>query len=230
MVISPRRLPVGNGNINILSENGVVWGFNEVDVCFEDTVRFLGGHPVIQLKQIHSADIWSAADIPPKTSGDGIILTQKEHIAIIKTADCVPLFFWNSTQTLAGVIHIGWRGLVLGIDKHLMDNLRNIQLDFTQLRFFFGPSISGSCYSVGEDVYSKFRDHPYRDRMFVNRDRNKFLLDLKVGIRAELTDAGISPRQICDSDICNHCATDRFPSYRRDGKSDVRIINFILLT
>ena len=134
MVISSRRLPAGDGNVNTLSENGVLLGFSEIGVHFEDTVRFLGNHPAIQLKQTHSADIWPAADISPKTSGDGIILTQRQQIAVIKTADCVPLFFWDPAQTLAGVIHIGWRGLALGIDKHLVDTLRNKELDFNRLR------------------------------------------------------------------------------------------------
>ena len=229
MVIPSRRQPVGNGYVNTLTEDGVLLGFSEIGVRFEDTIRYLGNHPVIQLKQTHSADIWTAADIPPKTSGDGIILTQRQQIAVLKTADCVPLFFWDSAQTLAGVIHIGWRGLALGIDKQLVDILRNIKLNFSRLRFYFGPSISGNCYRVGEDVYTEFPDHPHRDLMFAKLDRQKFRLDLKTGIRARLTGAGISSRQIFGSDLCNHCAVDRFPSYRRDGKSDKRIFNFILL-
>ena len=229
MAIVTQRRPLGNGHINIFNRQGVSWGFTEWGTRLDRVVEHLSGQSVIQLKQIHSADIWTQSDRSRKTEGDGIILTETQVVAVIKTADCVPLFVWDSSQSIAGVIHIGWRGLARGIDIRMMKELGRLGSDFSHLKFFLGPSISGTCYTVGEDVRTRFQEHPHRDLMFSSPDRGKFMLDLKAGIHAGLTAAGIRSDQIFASGICNHCETDRFPSHRRDGQSNARIFNFMVL-
>jgi YfiH family protein len=150
------------------------------------------------------------------------------RLAVIKTADCIPLSFWEESSRIGGLIHVGWRGLLKGIESKLINLLKNIQVEYSKLAFFIGPSIEGPCYPVGKEVYEQFNNHPYQSQMFQRTRQGILNLDLKKGIKLTLTDSGIEPRRIYDSEICNLCEAQRFPSYRREGGVTHRIYNFLI--
>ena len=60
--------------------------------------------------QVHSDTIF----VDGEGEGDGIIIT-KPSIALIRTADCVPVVLFDETADIAGVFHSGWRGTELKI-------------------------------------------------------------------------------------------------------------------
>jgi len=160
-------------------------------------------------------------------------------MAVIETADCTPLFFWyhdSTNYSIGGVVHIGWRGLLKGIEKKLLELLaaKFVNIDIRQLNVFLGPAIEKNCYEVGPDLYEMFSPKTYRDDIFspldIKRDREyKYLLDVKKGIRLSLRESGIPDQRIWESTLCTFCEKDRFPSYRRCPIPGKRIYNFLLL-
>jgi YfiH family protein len=162
-----------------------------------------------------------------------------DTMAIIKTADCTPLFFWyhdDADCTIGGVVHVGWRGLLKGIEKKLLELLavKFGTVDIRRLNIFLGPSIEKNCYPVGPDLYEMFSAKSYRDNIFSpfysKKDRViKYLLDVKKGIRLSLKESGIPDQRIQASTLCTFCEKDRFPSYRRCPTPGKRIYNFLLL-
>lgn len=229
-----------NGNFfNVYETPQIIWGFTEIHFSFTDLSRLFSPYKLIELKQVHSDIIHVSSQIGPDNEGDGIILDQKDIMAVIKTADCTPLFFWyhdSAGCAIGGVIHIGWRGLLKGIEKKLLELLAEkfVNLDIRQLNVFLGPSIEKKCYQVGADLYEMFSLKTYRDDIFsppyTNRDRgDKYLLDLKKGIRLSLKESGIPEQRIWESPLCTFCEKDRFPSYRRCPTPGKRIYNFLLL-
>jgi YfiH family protein len=229
-----------NGNfINVYETPWIILGFTEIHFSFTDLSRLFGSYKLIELKQVHSDIIHLSSQIEPGSKGDGIILDQKDTMAVIKTADCTPLFFWNHSSTecsIGGVIHIGWRGLLKGIEKKLLEFLAAAfaNVDIRQLNVFLGPSIEKKCYEVGPDLYEMFSLKTYRDDIFspiyTNEDRKyKYMLDVKKGIRLSLKESGIPAQRIWESTLCTFCEKDRFPSYRRCPTQGKRIYNFLIL-
>ena len=183
----------------------------------------------LELKQVHSDIILQASQINGEMAGDGIILDKADTVAIIRTADCTPLFFFSdeANPPVAGILHIGWRGLQAGIEKRLLDQ---IDCERSSLQFILGHSIEGACYEVGEDLVKQFSKKQYIKKdpdLVFHRSGDRITMDVKQGIILSLTEEGILKEQIENVPICTRCHPD-LPSYRQDKTSE-RIYNFMVL-
>jgi|GEM_PF-806057 len=224
---------------NIYETPRIIVGFTELHFSFAHLSDLFSPYKLIELKQVHSDIIHVSSQIGAGCEGDGIILDQKDTMAVIKTADCTPLFFWyhgGADCSIGGVIHIGWRGLLKGIEKKLSELLAEKfrTVDIRELNVFLGPSIEKKCYQVGPEIYEMFSSKSYRDNIFspLYKKRNsviKYLLDVKKGIRLSLKESGIPDQRIQGSTLCTFCEKDRFPSHRRCPTPGERIYNFLLL-
>jgi len=214
--------------LNAFENNSMIFGFTEKAFPLSELVEYFQKVPVVQLKQIHSDIILFSDQIKSGSSGDGIILNQRNCLALIKTADCIPLFFWEETTRTGGIIHVGWRGLYLRIETKLLQILRELGVNRENLVFYIGPSIEQKCYPVGSEIYESFSSHSFRDQVFQWKSQDEFNLDLKLALTQSLINSGIAPERILNSKICNFCESQRFPSFRRHASSGNRINNFML--
>lgn len=205
---------------------GLVLGFTGSGFPAGDLKRMFPGRPLLFLKQIHSERIVAAADWRAGTEADGILLDRPGAVAVIQTADCLPLFFFDDARRRGGVIHVGWRGLQSGIEERLADLLGE---DLGRFSFFMGPAIEKKCYEVGEELPRLFAQKKFAAAIFSARGRGKYGMDLKAGLALSLAGLGVAAERIQDSGLCTFCSGGRFPSYRRDGKTGKRIFNFLML-
>ena len=84
-------------------------------------------------------------------------------------------------------------------------------------------SASQERYEVGLEVATLFEyDH------LIEKEGQKFLLDVKGANRQQLTYAGIPETQIEQSPLCS-IGDDRLHSYRRDGKQSGRMLAVIMM-
>lgn len=170
---------------------------------------------MVEATQPHSSVIHEVKVAPPGFTlvegSDGLVTSTRGVLLAVRTADCMPLFFWNRHQV--GVLHCGWRSLQSGI----LENLKKaVLLDKTN--FLIGCGIRGCCYKVGEE-FRKF----FRDGLSI---RNGCLFfDMPEMIRKFLEKNGA--RKIYDCGICTSCNVDKFFSARAE-KTDKRMINFIV--
>lgn len=247
------RQSINNRFLHYYRHPRITIGFTEKDFELKDLATFfqVQAHRLVQLKQIHSDIICfssqietvspdqdePAAEAAGMTKGDGIILDEMNTMAVIKTADCTPLFFRDDDYSIGGVIHIGWQGLLKGIEMNLMSLLEKRQISPNKLHFIMGPAIESKCYEVGPDLYEKFAAKWYRDSIFFQHEEitGKYRLDIKKGISLSLQKSGVPLDRITDVGICTSCEAERFPSYRQDKRSGAtgencgRIFNFLLL-
>ena len=103
------------------------------------------------LKQVHGIDFFLAETSPQITTGDGLWTLNKDKILYVKTADCMPIFFWSSTHPLFGVLHSGWKGTRDGITQKLISQLKTKFPDII-LNFYLGPCIRQNEYEIKDDV------------------------------------------------------------------------------
>ena len=85
----------------------------------------------------------------------------------------------------------------------------------------FGPGICADCYEVGADVIRALRKRFSADEMrsIVTKPASeRFQLDLRAAITAQLTQTGISLQNVYDVGICSR-ESENFASFRRNGAS-----------
>lgn len=202
----------------------IVYGYC-FNLCSSKNLKGYFKKEIIELKQVHSNIIFNSDRIKPGIEGDGIILTEPDKIAVIRTADCVPLFFYSSVNSVAGIIHAGWRGFYSGIEKKLTEKLLSLNIDLSKMKFVAGPHIEGKCYEVGNDLYEKFSGNPDRDKFFVRKGA-KLFLDIFRGLKLSLIKKGVPQSNISNINLCTFCSPQNLPSYRKNN-TEQRIRNFI---
>jgi YfiH family protein len=212
--------------LTLHESEGLAFGFTGGDFPAADLRRRFPSLPLLFLKQVNSNRIVAAADWRPGTEADGLLLDRPGMVAVIQTADCLPLFFFDDARRRGGVLHVGWRGLQSGIEERLAARLGAGLGDFS---FFLGPAIEKDCYEVGEELPPLFAEKSYGGRIFSRNGRGRYTMDIKAGLKLSLAALGVEPGRVHDSGLCTYCSPGRFPSYRRDGKTGKRIFNFLLL-
>lgn len=204
----------------------LVLGFTGSGFPAADLKRLFPGRPLLFLKQVHSDRIVTAAEWRAGSEADGIFLDRPGAVAVIQTADCLPLFFFDDAGRRGGVLHVGWRGLLAGIEEKLAARLG---AGLGAFSFFLGPAIEKKCYEVGPELLDLFAKKPYTKDIFSESGKGKYLLDIKAGLKLSLAALGVAPDRVQDSGLCTFCSGGRFPSYRRDGKTGRRVFNFLML-
>jgi YfiH family protein len=136
-------------------------------------------------------------------------------------ADCVAVFFLDTTNRAIGVAHAGWRGTVDGIVISTVEAMtREFGTDPSQLLVAIAPAIERHCYEVGEDVALPFfRAFPNDERVLSQSSSTKWRVDLKTANRILLERAGVDDANMAISEQCTSCNIDELFSYRRDGET-----------
>ncbi|HNX69345.1 MAG TPA: peptidoglycan editing factor PgeF [Candidatus Omnitrophota bacterium] len=193
----------------------------------EEYLRLLSLDPrqLVMVKQVHGSGVLAVKGTDPgllEEPADGLITGTPGLVLGIRTADCVPVFFWDASKRVAGIAHGGWKGVKAGIISRMLNGFeREFGTDVKDLKVVFGPSIRKCCYEVGKEFLGHFPGF-YR-----RKDASKGLLDLVGVIRDRLVKRGVPGAQIHDTGLCTVCRNETFFSYRNDSQTQERILNII---
>lgn len=179
----------------------------------------------VKPKQVHGPEILlvdSAECATDETEADGL-MTQTPGLAVgIMTADCVPVFYWDSEKKVAGLAHAGWRGIHSGIvGKMVLLFLKHYSVRPEAVKIALGPCIRKCCYEVGEEFKLYF---PNQFEPVAGSPKG--YVDLVKAVKADLMRGGLRLNNIFDCEICTSCSNASFFSARRD-KSCERILSVI---
>ena len=141
---------------------------------------------------------------------DGMLTMNKDICLKIKTADCLPIFFYNESPFIIGVVHAGWKGLKRGIIKETYKVIKNNIKDISTIQVLIGPSISQKNYEVQDEFFDYF------ESKFIAKKNNKLFLDLKEIATSQLKNLGI--KNVSDIKECTY-ENELYHSYRRDKTS-----------
>lgn len=152
---------------------------------------------------------------------DGFITTAPGVAIGATVADCLPVWFWDETQQVVGIVHAGWRGAQAGIVPLMAQKL---QQEFgclpENISAAIGPCIQQCHFAVRQDVLDQFLTYP----QFVAARDNQTFLDLPGIVREQLLQEGISPTNLTTSDECTTCLTEKYFSYRRDKPNPIEVM------
>lgn len=173
------------------------------------------------LSQVHGIEVKDAAASANGETADAAFCDQPGLAACVMTADCLPVFFWNSNGDRIAIAHAGWRGLAGGVLQQTLVQFDNP----ASVHCGLGPAIGQSAFEVGSDVLDAFADWPQADKAFQATDRDgKWLADLPQLAATWLKQAGVA--SVHRSEECTYIQADDYFSYRRDGRTG-RMANLI---
>ncbi|MBI5452692.1 peptidoglycan editing factor PgeF [Candidatus Gottesmanbacteria bacterium] len=202
---------------------------------------------IITAEQIHSDKVAIIKDDKAKfiKGYDGLV-TNKPLLLGIRTADCLPIFFFDPKKKVTAAIHAGWKGLYEGIIINALNKMIKLGSSPMNLKVAVGPHIQVCCYRVSRKRFLKFQkllsiQHtPSRSRfatpgrwpngLLPGESRKKsstfWYLNLSRIASLQLESLGILPDNIEISKVCTSC-DNKYWSFRRDGKIAGRMINII---
>ncbi|HOW59328.1 MAG TPA: peptidoglycan editing factor PgeF [Candidatus Omnitrophota bacterium] len=183
---------------------------------------------LVMVKQVHG-DTVLVADKPDPvffdTPADGLITKTPRLILGIRTADCVPVFFWDAAGKVAGIAHAGWKGVKAGIlDQMLKVFKTRFGSPTANMQVALGPSIRKCCYEVGNEFLGYFPG------FYFGKNASHGYLDLAGSIKSRLLKKGIASSQIQDSGLCTVCENKKFFSYRVEHQTRERMLNVICIS
>ncbi|OIO35984.1 MAG: hypothetical protein AUJ74_03930 [Candidatus Omnitrophica bacterium CG1_02_44_16] len=140
------------------------------------------------------------------------LITRCQHLPLaIRTADCLPVFLFDTGHRAIAMIHAGWKGTH---KKIISKTIKQMGLKFStspgELIAVLGPAIRQCCYEVGEEFRGFFGG-------FVSSRDSRLYFDICSATVNELLEAGVKDGRIYDSAICTSCRNDEFFSFRREG-------------
>ena len=160
--------------------------------------------------QIHSANSCFCQEggiIKLKT--DALISNRKKIVLVIKTADCLPILFYDYKNKIISAVHAGRKGLEKGI---IGKTIRKSGVEPKNLIIGIGPHIKKCCYYLRGGAVKKYQS----DKKYTIRKNGKIYLDLTKMAVDQLTGIGVKKENIEDSGICTFCqGKGRFFSARR---------------
>ena len=149
---------------------------------------------------------------PPVHGADGLWTRARGVPLMLMFADCVPVILARPSIPAVAVVHAGWRGAAAGIIGRAVRVLAELPGEDEMLAFV-GPHIGACCYTVGSDCVSHF------DSAFVTITEVPPHLDLGAAVADELERSGVPKGHQWHMGNCTAHNTDRFYSYRADGRT-----------
>jgi YfiH family protein len=172
------------------------------------------------LQQTHSTTVVTL-ESDQNREADGAITRQADTVAVVMTADCLPILLCNRSGTEVAAVHAGWRGLLDGIVETTIEKM---QSPTSELMAWIGPAISQPKFEVGDEVRQAFVEKyadTYVDEQssaesrFINNRTRHWLCDLP-GLADDLL-KGLGVADVTQSNLCSYANEKDFFSYRRQA-------------
>ncbi len=181
---------------------------------------------LVRLDQVHQDQILLLEKptplLPSPLEYDGLITNCPDRFLAILTADCLPIFVVDQKKKVIAAIHAGRQGTALHITAKALRKMKEVfGCQSENLLIGIGPSIGPFCYEIDEKVLRE-EWKPFS----ASKGGGKWLVDLVQINIAQMKNEGIQEEQIFRIDLCTHCHSDLYFSYRKEGRTG-RQLSFI---
>ena len=164
------------------------------------------------INQTHSVEVVTLEQ-DDNRDADAAITREAGRIAVIMTADCLPILLCNRDGSEVAAIHAGWRGLQAGV---IQSTLAAMHSPAEQLIAWIGPGITQASFEVGDEVFAAFVDsQPSVASCFSANRPGHWLCDLG-GLATSVLRRG-DVAEVTRSPHCSYRDAERFYSYRREA-------------
>ena len=115
----------------------------------------LSGSAVVAMAPVHGAGVAvvEGARVGPVPDVDALV-THTPGVALLTlAADCVPVVLGDSRAGVVGVVHSGWKGVVVDVVGATLAVMRD--LGAREVSAVVGPAICGGCYPVPQERFDE---------------------------------------------------------------------------
>ncbi len=184
-------------------------------------------------RQVHGKAVISISSGQKPTDeqdADALITNVPGCLLAVRTADCVPVFFYAPQKRACAVVHAGWKGTSQKIVQEAVKAFQHeYHIDPSEIFMATGPSICGNCYDISnvqDDRLSQFK-RLFPGTSVITDTKAGNGLDLPLANKLLCLEMGVPEHQIELSGICTF-EDPAWASYRRDPEElRVEIRNFI---
>lgn len=188
--------------------------------------ELFGIAPIFVPSQVHGTnfivfdeEVWYNASC---CGADAVLTRRKGFYSGILVADCVPLLLFAPDQGALAIVHAGWRGIVQGIHRRVLQAMEEyFSVEPSGVFGGIGPAIGLCCFQVGREVAAMFIAQG--KGAFVQQRNGGIFVDLKGIVVADLLSEGVKSEHLEVSPLCTSCVEDLFYSFRRD-RTDKRCL------
>jgi hypothetical protein len=206
----------------------------------QNVISFLASEPltyhsVIRPQQTHSdhvqiIDTLPADTVYPVPDCDGVVTRIPNLVLTVITADCVPILFIDKKNGVVGASHQGWKGTYARMAEKTVQKMLSIGANMNTIEVTFGPSISGECYQIPKERYEMFKTaFPSHFKQISQENKSNYTLDLQELNIYQLSELGIQPNNITQSDRCTLQDQDLY-SFRGDTTEEFgEIVSYVVI-
>lgn len=146
---------------------------------------------------------------------DGLVTADTNVALITFHADCVPIYLFDSSKKVIGLVHSGWRSTLQNISAKAVGVMKDkFNCKSSDINAVIGPCIRKCCFEVGKEVYESFANvFPDYTKAF-KRCGDKWNIDLTYIITNTLLCEGLNLSNISDVKMCTVCKKELFFSHR----------------
>jgi polyphenol oxidase len=205
---------------------------------FEEKIQGKGGpYPIVGMRQVHGANVivFGGESPNPKEfwakEGDALI-TQVPGFALgVFTADCLPILLFDPVKQAIGIVHAGWRGSAKAIAQKTVQKMKEaFNCTGASIKAAMGPCIGPCCLEVDLPVKAAFEEGKLPWNLISTpRSENRWSLNLQAANSYCLELGGVLKKNIHQLNYCTLCHRSLFHSYRGEGQTRGRQLNFIAL-
>ncbi|MEU8894282.1 peptidoglycan editing factor PgeF [Nocardia sp. NPDC048505] len=146
---------------------------------------------LVWMEQIHGRTVeivdGPRAEAVPAT--DALVTTVPNLALVTLSADCVPILLSDDEAGVIAAVHAGRIGARIGIVPKVLEAMVSVGARVERIGAFLGPAASGRQYEVPADMRADVEKHLPGSASTTVRGTPS--LDLRAGIRRQLTEAGI---------------------------------------
>ncbi len=194
-------------SLAMMRERGNIWGVPLDRVVVMDQV-----HSNL-VKVVERADLGSGFSKLALPIVDAICTDMEDILLVVKSADCVPILFYDKTNNAVAGAHSGRLGTQRSICTEVCKKMKaEYGTEICDLQVRIGPGIGVQNYEVSSQIYEQFVEETGVEQPMEN------YLDLKRVIVADLVECGVKRENIECSAVCTY-EDERYFSYRRDKDS-----------
>lgn len=170
--------------------------------------------PAVFMRQVHGAAVTRVGGGAAEPGEcDALVTTTPGLPLAVLVADCLPVVLRDVTAGVLAVVHAGRRGVVAGAVPAAVAAMLHDGARADRLQAVVGPGIGGCCYEVARELAQQVA--AVVPHVLTTTRSGAPALDLRAGVRAQLTAAGVPTGHIADQAPCTAESPELF-SYRRD--------------
>jgi len=177
---------------------------------------------VIEGQQIHfkrllsldydNAKMWRGTNI---TGVDGLLTDQKDIAFMLRVADCIPLVLFDPIKHATALIHVGWKGAVLGIHTDAVAKMiSDYHSQAKDMIAWLGPSAQACCYLSPEEPE---QIHNKAFKPYIKKKTSGWQVDLPAFVTDSLKQVGVLRKNTLSDPNCT-IETDWLFSHQRSQK------------